>query len=59
VPFEAALSGVAEPPLYQRIAGKVLHLHRLGFNKRCIGKHIDVDDKTVAKTIRWIYGLKS
>ena len=53
VPFEVAIMDVPEEPLYQQIAEKVLYLHRLGLNNLRIGRHLDVDDKTVAKSLRW------
>ena len=54
MPFEVAIMDAPEEPLYQQIAEKVLHLHRLGLNNLRIGRHLDVDDKTVAKSLRWV-----
>jgi len=56
--FEVAIMDVPEEPLYQRIAEKVLHLHWLGLNNLRIGRHLDVDDKTVAKSLRWVARLE-
>lgn len=42
-----------EQPVYQRIAEEAEHLRRLGFSGSKIARHIGVDDKTVAKAIRW------
>jgi len=53
MPFEVAFTDILNAPLYQRIAERVLHLHKLGLNKLCIAEHLAVDDKTVAKALRW------
>ena len=41
-------------PLYQRVAGKILHLRELGLSLSAIARKLDVDDKTVAKAIQWL-----
>jgi DNA-binding transcriptional regulator YhcF (GntR family) len=40
-------------PLYQQLARKALHLGELGLSYRAIAGTLEVDDKTVAKAIRW------
>jgi hypothetical protein len=54
VQFEVAIMDVPEEPLYQQIAKKVAHLHRLGLTILRIGRHLNVDDKTIAKSLRWV-----
>ena len=51
-----ALLETAEPPKYQQIAERVLHLNRLGLNNEATVRHIGVDGRTVAKALRWIRG---
>jgi len=46
-----------EPPVYQRIATKALHLRELGLSDRVIAQRLGVSDKTVGKAIRWLGGL--
>ena len=41
-------------PIYQGIARKSLHLKELGFSNRKIAIRLCVDEKTVAKAIRWV-----
>ncbi len=43
-----------EPPLYQIIADKALHLHQLGMNYQAISKHLNVSGVTVKKAIDWL-----
>ena len=54
IPFEVALLVTAEPPKYQQIAEKVLHLNQLGLTTEAIARQLGVDGKTVAKALRWI-----
>ena len=51
--FEVVLLGIEEPPKYQQIAEKVLHLNQLGLSNEAIARHLGVDGKTVAKAVRW------
>jgi hypothetical protein len=44
---------VEEPPKYQQIAEKALHLNQLGLSHEAIARHIGVDGKTVAKALSW------
>ncbi len=53
MPFEVALLETGEQPVYQRIAEKVENLLILGLSKNKIAQHLEVDDKTVIKAIRW------
>ena len=58
LPFEVVLVDTAEePPVYQRIATKALHLRELGLSDRVIAQRLGVSDKTVGKAIRWLGGL--
>jgi hypothetical protein len=59
MPFEVAILDILRVPLYQRIDENVFHLHKLGLSKSCIGNALDVDDKTVAKALRWVGGKDS
>ena len=43
---------------YQQIAPIALHLRQLGLNNLQIAKHLDVDDKTIAKALAWIERLR-
>ncbi len=40
-------------PLYQTIAEEAVTLSRLGLTNVKIARHLGVDDKTVAKAMRW------
>lgn len=53
IPFEVALLEAEERPVYQRIAGEVKKLVRLGMGPSVIARRLGVDAKTVAKAIRW------
>jgi hypothetical protein len=58
LPFEVVLVDTEEePPVYQRIATKALHLRELGLSDRVIAQRLGVSDKTVGKAIRWLGGL--
>jgi len=48
-----ALAETLEPPAYQRIARKALHLRELGLSDRAVAARLGVADKTAAKAIRW------
>lgn len=48
-----------ECPLYQRVARKALHLRELGLSYRAIAQRLEVDDKTVAKSVRWLQSIRS
>ena len=52
VAVEVALLATEEPPLYQRVAKKALLLKELGLSLAAIARHLEVDDKTVAKAIQ-------
>jgi len=54
VPLEVALLEMGRRPLYQGVARKALHLRELGLSHCAIARRIGVDDKTVAKAIRWL-----
>jgi len=54
--FEVVLLGTEEPPKYQQIAEKALHLNQLGLSNEAIARHLGVDGKTVAKALRWRMG---
>ena len=51
--FEVALLETEQPPKYQQIAQKALHLNQLGLSNEAIARHLGVDGKTVAKALRW------
>jgi hypothetical protein len=53
MPFEVALLEAKEHPVYQQIAEEATHFRRLGFCDSKIARLLNVDDKTVAKAIRW------
>ena len=52
-----ALLEPVEPPKYQQIAEKALHLNKLGLSNEAIARHIGVDGKTIAKALRWILDI--
>lgn len=52
--MQVALLETAEPPKYQQIAEKALHLNQLGLSNEAIARQIGVDGKTVAKALNWI-----
>jgi hypothetical protein len=43
-----------EPPVYQQIARKALHLRELGMSDRAIAGRLGVTDKTIAKAVAWV-----
>jgi hypothetical protein len=45
-------------PLYQKVAQRALHLHELGLSYCAIARRLEVDDKTVAKAVRWRRSLQ-
>jgi len=47
----------AEAPIYQRIARDVERLRALGLSLNKIAEHLGLDDKTVAKGLRWNQNL--
>jgi hypothetical protein len=53
ITFEIAILNSTPAPLYQKIAKEVSDLHQLGLNNVCIAKYLGVDDKIVAKALRW------
>ena len=55
MPLELALLDTSKSPIYQQIAGKALHLNELGLSHSAIARRLEVNDKTVAKAIRWIH----
>ena len=46
-----ALLEIVEPPKYQQIAGRALHLNQLKLSNEAIARHIDVDGKTVGRPV--------
>ena len=52
--LEVALLETEARPLYQQVARKALHLQELGLSYCAIALRLKVDDKTVAKAIRWL-----
>ena len=54
IAFEVDLLETEEPPLYQQVAAKALHLTQLGLSKEAIARSLGVDGKTVAKALIWI-----
>ena len=57
MPFEVALKVIPDPPSYQHLAEKALHLKQLSLSKARIAAALTVDDKTIAKALRWMEGL--
>ena len=51
--FEVTLLDTTPPPQYQRIAQEASQLKQLGLSMYRIARKLGVDDKTVAKAIRW------
>ena len=47
-----------EQPLYQQIAKKAAHLRELGLSLAAISRRLEVDDKTVAKAVRWLRSIQ-
>ena len=56
VPFVAPLYFQTEPPIYQKIADKAMHLSQLGMNSNRIAVHLNVDRKHIERALRWITG---
>jgi hypothetical protein len=52
--LEVTLLETSEPPAYQQVARKALHLRELGMSDRAIAGRLDVTDKTIAKAIAWV-----
>lgn len=40
--------------MYQQIAAEAEHLHELGLSCKAIARALDVDDRTVAKSVAWL-----
>ena len=59
IPVEVNLLNIAQEPIYKKIASKSLHLKELGFSNRKIASHLNVDEKTVAKSITWMIDQNS
>jgi len=57
--LEVALLETEKQPVYQQVARKALHLRELGLSLAGIAKKLGVDDKTVAKAIRWLRSIPS
>jgi len=56
MPFEAALADLPEPPIYQKIFEKALHLNQLGMNPNRFAVHLGVDRTTIVRSLRWKIG---
>lgn len=54
VTVEVVLLETEPRPVYQQVARKALHLRELGLSYCAIAKRLEVDDKTVAKAVRWL-----
>ena len=54
MPFEVALSDLAEPPCYQKVTKEAVHLYRLGMNANRIASVLKVDRTTAVRALRWI-----
>ena len=59
IPIEIFLVDNSSLPIYQQIANQSLHLKELGLSNRKIAEHLHVDEKTTAKAIAWLLGVKS
>lgn len=53
VAFSFSLTEVEEPA-YQRVAREAERLRALGMSLNKIAEHLGVDDKTAAKSLRWL-----
>jgi len=53
VPFEVALYFRTEPPTYQKVADKAMHLSQLGMNSNRISAILKVDRTTITRALRW------
>jgi hypothetical protein len=53
VPFEVPFFFQAEPPTYQKMADKAMHLSQLGMNPNRISAILKVDRTTVTRALRW------
>ncbi len=56
VPFEVTLFFQTEPPTYQKVADKAMHLSQLGMNPNRIAIALNVARSTVVRALRWIKG---
>ena len=59
MPLEVALVDTERRPLYQLVAQKALHLRELGLSLSATARRLGVTDKTVAKAVRWLEGIRS
>jgi hypothetical protein len=59
VPLRFSLLELSNPFPYQSIAERALRLRRLGMSDSSIARSLGVNDKTVAKSIRWILSTHS
>lgn len=46
-------------PLYQQVAQRALHLREVGLSNFAIAMRLEVDDKTVAKAVRWLRRMQA
>ncbi len=53
-PFQCVLTGITEELIYQKIPKKALHLKELGLSNYRIAELLNVNDKTVAKALKYI-----
>jgi hypothetical protein len=57
MPFEVALFFQTEPPTYQKVADKAMHLSQLGMNPNQIAVALKVDRTTVLRALRWVKSI--
>ena len=55
--MEVALLDAEGQPVYQQVAQKARHLRDLGLSCCAIARKLGVDDKTVARALRWLKGV--
>jgi DNA-binding CsgD family transcriptional regulator len=46
-----------EAPQHQKLGPKIARLRQLGLSRRRIAKKLGINDKTVAKSLRWLAHL--
>jgi DNA-binding CsgD family transcriptional regulator len=54
MPIEISIIGTREPPVYQQIAARAVHLRELGMTYPEISEKLGVDRWTVGKAVRWL-----
>jgi hypothetical protein len=59
IPVEIPVLEAEARPLYQQVAQRALHLREVGLSNSAIARKLEVDDKRVAKAVRWLRRMRA